>query len=237
MSINVHGSADKKASPNLIPAKTRLWVHVTIKDRKTSQNGGRYYNLELTVADNQPHAGRKIFEMLTDPTCPDLQNRLNNGVGDIQQKAETTFNMSIERLGCMLEGAANGPKATPENPAAYEIDDDLHNINGLVVPVVVKIEVDKTGEYDDKNKVGLWLSPNPNRRGHKDYEALMKGDHGGVGGPVAAPAQQTMGFGNGQAPAQAAAAPAPAATPAAPAQSPYGEGAAQQGPAGWPGST
>ena len=248
--FNAMGNANKKEeSFDVIPAGTRLWAHLAVKEIKTSQNSGRrYLNLELTVMPEQPYANRKIFDMIMDPSCPDLVNAATNGAGEVQSKAQTTINMSIAALGAILEGASNGPKANPQQPDLYNISEGYPELRrDLIVPISVKVEKDKSGQYDPKNRVKNWLSPNPNRRGHDDYNKLLSGDHGGTAQTPQPGAAPQTGFPPTTATAQPAAAPAtaqPAAQAAAPAAAPqanpFGGGAPAAGqPAGggWPGSS
>ena len=223
MSFNVMGSADKKEQSNLIPKGTLLFCMVNVREKKTSQTGRGYWNLELKVTDNnmatgqpQPYAKKNIFEMISDPGDPDLQNVAQNGVGDLQKKAETTIEIAVRSLGCMAEFALG---ASPENPDSYNVSDDLKELHGTIVGVAVGIEKDKSGQPPDKNRVASFLSPNPNRQSHSGFKKLISGDHNvkeaapaqqpGFGAAAPAPQAAQAGFGLAQ-PAQQQQAPPPA---------------------------
>lgn len=200
------------ASPtDLIPAGFLCWVMVTFREMKHSQSGGRYADLEYVIAENQPLARKKLWEMIGDP--------------DFDGNSEAYRNMGMVSLTRMVESCGI---VDVNDPASYE------KLNGLSIEqimsmldgkyVAVKIKIEKGGDgYADKNKVGDYLSPNAQSSSFKSFTKLTAGDHGITVNPAAATASK--GFG-GQ--SRTAAAPAartgfgtqPVAHPAPQAQTP-----------------
>lgn len=91
---------------------------------------------------------------------------------------EKALNMGNAQLRAILE---YGNNAGPHNPKGYILTGD----NGAEflpwtkdgIPVAVKIGIEKGKDgYKDKNVVRLFLSPNPESDGHKDFLRLQKGD-------------------------------------------------------------
>lgn len=203
--MDFSGSAGAASAFDTLPAGLIVFAYLDVKGVKSSASGGGYIDCELTVAENQPYAGRKVFEMIGDP-----QNPGNS------EKYREMGTIAITRI---LEA---GRGAGPNNLAGYQIN-SYEQLSGLKVAVKLKIEQGDNG-HPDKNKVGEWLTPNPaSQSGHKGWQRLIAGDHGlpqggqttqapatgGFGGfaqTAAAPAQTTGGFGS--------AAPAGGAAPA-----------------------
>lgn len=133
--------AEKSFDDDIIPKDTLLWVHLNLRGFKnSSQTNGRYMDLELTVAENQPFAKRKIWDMIADPF-----DALNS---------EEWRNMAYGSIRRILE-ATKG--ATPDNANSYALN-ALEELSGLVVPVVIRVEKGNDKYPDDKNKVE-YLSP------------------------------------------------------------------------------
>lgn len=175
-------SAGAGANPTggLIPNGQLAWANVTVRGIKASQKGGQYLDIELTIDQGQPFAGRKIWEMVGDPNHP------GNSEGYRQ--------MGTIAICRMLE-AARG--AGPHNPAGYKLN-AYTDLTGLRVPIKIKIEKG-SGGYDDKNKVGEWLTPNPDSKtGHADYQALVAGVYNKAEAAPAQPAQTGFGGFGGQ---------------------------------------
>ena len=199
--------AGQTTGTDVIPNGTLLWVIFNLRGLKSSQAGGEYLDVELTVDEGQPFERRKIWEMIGNPE--------HSGNSDqYRQMGQTT----IARI---LECCNN---AGPHNLAGYNLP-RFEMLSGLRVPIKVGVKPAKDG-YEAKNRVAEWLTPNPaSGSGYKDFARLMKD---GPGVPAQASTQRpiggqaTMGFGQ---PA-AAVAPAPGGfgAPAAPAAAAGGFG-------------
>lgn len=198
---------------DLIPRGQLAWAMVTFKGMKASQSGGEYADLELTLADNQPNARRKIFTKIGNP--------------DHQGNSEGYRQMGMTSLTRMVE-AAN--IVNPDDPNSYEklngmsCEDVCRLLDGKYVAIKVKIEPGKDG-YDDKNDVGDFLTPNKQSQSNKNFLKLCSGDFNLSANPAARP-QNGGGFGaqsggTPQAPRQQGFAPQPqpAQQQAAPAAS------------------
>jgi hypothetical protein len=178
--MDFSGSAGAATSFDTLPADMVLFAILTVKGVKASNSGGGYLDCELTIDQGQPHAGRKIFDMIGDP-----QNAANS------EKYREMGTIAITRI---LEA---GRGAGPHNMAGYQIP-NYEALSGLRVGIKTGIEKGTDG-HADKNRVKEWLTPNPaSQSGNKGWVKLMAGDHGG-----AAPVQQAQGgfggFGGGQA--------------------------------------
>lgn len=66
MDFSQHAGA--ASSFDLLPANALLFAILTVKGVKDSASGGGYLDCELTIDQGQPFAGRKIFDMIGDPT-------------------------------------------------------------------------------------------------------------------------------------------------------------------------
>lgn len=188
--------AGQESPTSLIPKGQLAWVIVHFRGVKASQSGGEYLDLELTIDDGQPYARKKIWEMVGNPFH--------------QGNSEAYRNMGMIAITRMLEAGNN---AGPHNPAGYQIS-SFDQLDGLRVGIKIGVDAGK-GNYQDKNRVAEWLTPNPeSKSGNKDWNRLMSGDHGGqppsaatqLGAPVASFAQ----------PAPQPAPQQPAAAPSAP---------------------
>lgn len=228
--VDFSKAAGSNQASNLIPAGQLAWAIVNYRGTKASASGGRYLDIELVIDDDQPFARRKIWEMVGDPEHPGN----SEGYREMGQRA-------IVR---MLEAGRN---AGPHNPAGYQLPGDAPEayaaLDGLRVPIKIKIEKGGDG-YDDKNKVGEWLTPNPQSSGFKAYEKLKAGQYNVsptatqpsvqqsmFGGAVPPPAVAPTG-GWGAPPAQTASPPAPPVpSPATTTATP--PSAAAPNPNGW----
>lgn len=191
MSMDFSGSAGAASSFDLLPKGALLFANLTVKGLKGSASGGGYLDCELTIDEGQPFAGRKIFDMIGDPT--------NMGNSEKYREMGT---IAITRI---LECRGAGPN----NPAGYKID-NFTQLSGARVGIKVGIEPGTDG-HNDKNRVAEWLTPNPaSQSGHKGWVKLMSGDHGitsqpssqaqtggfgGFGGSTQPQAQPSSGFG------------------------------------------
>lgn len=174
-------SAGAGANPEagLIPNGQLAWAIINVRGLKASQKGGQYIDVELTLDDGQPYARRKLWEMIGDPQHPG--------------NSEAYRQMGTVAI-CRILEAARG--AGPNNQAAYRIN-AFTDLNGLRVPVKIKVEKG-TGGYDDKNKVAEWLTPNPeSKTGFADYQLLVSGVHNKTAA-APAPSAPQGGFGSPQ---------------------------------------
>lgn len=175
--MDFSGSAGAASSFDVIPAGQVAFAILNVKGLKGSASGGGYLDIELTIDEGQPFAGRKVFEMIGDP-----QNAGNS------EKYREMGTIAITRI---LEA---GRGAGPNNLEGYRIQ-SYEQLSGLRVAVKLKVEAGENG-YPDKNKVAEWLTPNPaSQSGHKGWQQLASGVFN-----TAKPAAQAQGgFGGGQA--------------------------------------
>jgi hypothetical protein len=173
--------AGKSSGSELIPNGQLAWVFIAVRGVKASGSGGQYIDVELTIDDGQPFGRRKIWEMIGDPAHP----------GNSEKYRE----MGQIALARILEA---GRGAGPHNPAGYQIN-GYQDLNGLRVPVKIRIEKG-SGGYEDKNKVGEWLTPNPASASYKFFEQLQKGIYNASAGTPTPPS--TNGFGSQAQPQQ-----------------------------------
>jgi hypothetical protein len=172
-------------APSLIPNGTLAFAYVKVRGIKQSKStNGEYADLEITL-DGGDFNGRKVFEMMANP----LDN--NN--------SEAWRNMAIANLTRMFESAG---VFKPENPETYNQFNGqsfltiCQFLDGSRISIKVKVEQDKSGAYPDKNKVGEYLSPNPQSGGHGGWKKLAEGNAGAsaqargnaFGSPASAPA-------------------------------------------------
>lgn len=198
---------------DLIPNNQLAWAYIHVRSIKTSPDTGtRYLDVELTVADNQPYAKRKLWVNIMDPLFP--------------QNSDGAKNMGLMMLKRIMETCMG---ATPDNPASYQQLAEYRDLTGKCVPIRISVKKEKDERYDDKNEVEF-LSPFStvksvvkayNALVHEkvyNLSALKKDAQAGAQQPMAghAPAQApqpaTTGFGAQQppvntAPSQPAAAP------------------------------
>jgi hypothetical protein len=189
--MDFSGHAGQTSDFDLLPKGLLVWANLNVRGLKTSATPSRYLDVELTVDQGQPYAGRKLWDVIGDPYF--------NGNTEGFRKMGT---IAITRI---LECGGAGPN----NPAGYQLPpapEGYQALDGRRVAIKVGIEAGKDG-HDDKNRVAEWLTPNPaSQSGYKGFERLSKGDHGlqqptgggaanGFGGAAAAPAA-TGGFGN-----------------------------------------
>lgn len=151
---------------DLIPNGVLLWAIMTFKGMKNSdKTSGAYGELEFTVYDGQPFARKKVWDMVCDP--------------DDTRNSEQWRQTGMASLTRMLESAGF---ADPNNPESYTrlngytCEQILTALDGKRVAIRVKIEVGTEG-YQDKNKIGDFLTPNVKSSGYKNYVKLMAGDH------------------------------------------------------------
>ena len=156
-------SAGAASSFDVIPKGLLVFAVLAVKGVKVSGSGGGYLDCELTVDAGQPHAGRKLFEMIGDP-----HNAANS------EKYRETGTIAITRI---LEA---GKGAGPNNMAGYQVPYlagtqtvDYQRLSGLRVGIKVGIKPG-VDPYPDKNRVAEWLTPNPaSQSGNKGWVKLM----------------------------------------------------------------
>ncbi len=202
------GQKVEEKSGDIIPKDTLLWAVLSIREFKNSrETQGRYMDIELTILDNQPFKGRKIWIMIADPF--DAKN------------SEEWRTMGYGAIRRILEGVKG---ATPDNANSYTLN-RLEDLHGLTVPVITTIEKGKDG-YDDKNKADF-LSPHSSVKKIVDcYNLLRQGVHEYAKdkNKGQAPAQGSMFTGTQSAP-PAQMAPAAGFTPPGAAAAPQGAAA------------
>lgn len=164
-------------SGELIPDGTLAWAILSFKQGSPpdgitpskSNPENAYMDLELTICEG-PYAKRKVWDMIG---VRGAEGYVNNGRAAIRAILET------------------GRGATTANSNAYRIQ-NLTELAGLKVAIKIRIEKG-TGGYSDKNKVAVYLSPNPQSSTFKDWTRLLAGN--------AAPAAQAPAPQQAQAPA------------------------------------
>lgn len=216
------GQKVEEQSGDTIPKDAILWCVLNVREIKVSrETQGQYLDIELTVADNQPYARRKIWDKIAHPFDNNNSEKWRSaGYGAIRRILEATKG------------------ATPDNQNSYVLN-QLTDLSGLTVPVLVGIEKGNDDYPDDKNKAE-YLSPHSTvKKIAECYRLLCAGQYqynkpGKAGTPPGVPAQGSMFNGTAQQPpAQFApqAAPVPQAAPAAPAPTWLAPGPASPAPA------
>jgi len=181
------GTKVEEKSNDVIPKDAILWCVMNVREVKLSrETNGQYLDIELTVADNQPYARRKLWDKIPNPF--DTNN------------SEEWRNMGYGTIRRILE-AVKG--ATPDNPNSYALN-ALTDLHGLTVPVLIGIEKGSAQYPDDKNRAE-YLSPHSSvKKVVEAYRLLASGVHQyGKPAPAAAPQQGSM-FAGTQAPPPAA---------------------------------
>jgi hypothetical protein len=158
--MDFSGAAGAATNFDLLPKGLLVWAILQVRGVKTGGSGSRYLDVELTIDQGQPFAGRKLFDKIGDPF--------------FQGNSEKYRQMGMIAVTRILEAARN---AGPHNPAGYQLA-DFTQLSGARVPIKVGIE-EGTDGHEDKNRVAEWLTPNPqSQSGYKGFEKLSKGDHG-----------------------------------------------------------
>jgi hypothetical protein len=210
--MDFSAAPDSSGGSDLIPHGQLAFVTINFKGLKGSKSGGRYLDLELTINEGQPFARRKIFTNIGDPMF----------TGNSDKYRE----MGMSHMKRIMEASRWGRRAGEFNADAFKAAGGytlsaFEQLHGQTVAIKIKIE--KSEGFQDKNAVADYLSPNPASGSFKDWQRLVSGQYNAVAtapapsmafgapAPVAAPVAQTWG-----APAVAApVAPAPAANGAA----------------------
>lgn len=172
----------------LVPAGTLAFAHVSLKETKNSQNtGGRMFNLEVTVTDG-PFERRKLFALIADPA-----DKRNNET--FRQMGQTAMQRLLDYLPQVnkdeLQAEGDAAEGQLVDYVISLIDNNGMGLHG--VGIKIAIEKGKDGN-EDRNKVGEWLSPNPDSGGYKLWQKLRAGDVGVAPAPAVRPAT-TAAFG------------------------------------------
>jgi hypothetical protein len=174
----------KHESPNsLIPNGTLAFAMVSVRGLKNSTTtGGEYADLELVLLGQ--FEGRRVWPMIANPT--DERN---------SEKWRQMAMASIQHA-CEACGLFN-----PANPQSYarfanaSFIDILTALDGQKVAIKVGIEKGTDG-HQDKNKVAVWLTPNPVSSDSKLWAQLLGGETASnqpqQGGFVLGGSQQTQ---------------------------------------------
>lgn len=177
MSMDFSGAAGAATSFDTIPHGQLAWAILDVRALKGSPGGGQYLDCELVIAEGQPFAGRKLWEMIGDP-----------GHAGNSEAYRQMGQVAICRI---LEA---GKGASPNNVGAYKIE-KYEQLSGLKVAIKVGLKPGKDG-HQDKNRVAEFLTPNPaSASGYKGFEALLAKRFDEFVKKPAPAAQATMGFG------------------------------------------
>ena len=183
----------------LIPRGFLCWAYISVRGHKRSKGGGAYYDLELTIAENQKYARKKLWINVMDP--------------DFADNSDGAKNMGLMQLKRILE-VVN--KAGPENPHGYQIH-SIEELSGQKAAVRVGVEKGQ-GSYPDKN-VPEFLSPLSSTKSIAEaFAKLVQGQNGleATAGSAANNTASSGLFGNHQPQTQ----PAPSGVATAPQTQP-----------------
>lgn len=219
MSFNFAPTANQAPAIELIPAGTSVLAVVGVEEVMKSNNTGCLQaKLVFTIARG-PYQNRKVWKYIGDPNDPNC--------------SEGWKPMCLADLQHMLESCGIFNPADPNTytryasvPPEHAFTTIMQDLDGKPIAAKLKIEKGKDGN-EDRNVIGAILSPNPNGRTAKAYEAVKNGEDTKAAAPSPAAAAANA-FGAG------------AAAPAAAAQTGFGVGqqaqpaaAAGSAPPGW----
>jgi hypothetical protein len=150
----------------LIPQGTLCVANLGVRAIKNSKStGAQYLDVELTVLSGE-YQGRKIFDMIMDP----FDANASDGGRKMGLLALTRI---CEAIG--IFNPTDEASYTRYNNPGTTIQNVIGDVEGRKVAVRVKVEKGTDG-YADKNKVGEWLTPNPNSgSGFKGWNELVNG--------------------------------------------------------------
>lgn len=160
-------NSSKQDPVALIPQGTLCKAYINVRSiKKSKSSGAQYLDVEVTVTDGD-YAGRKIFDMIMDPFCP---NASDGG----RKMGLLALTRICESAGIFKPAdEASYTRYNHENCTIGDVIDDIH---GATIGVRVKVEKGTDG-YADKNKIGEWLTPNPNSgSGYKGWTELVSGN-------------------------------------------------------------
>ncbi len=182
--MDINNKSGLSTPMDLIPRGFLCWAQVTFRGMKVSTStGSRYADVELTIAERQPYARKKIFTKIADP--------------DFMDNSEKYRQMGMTSLTRMVEAAGI---VNPEDEASYgkvtgrSMEAVMQMLDGKYVAIKVKVEAGSQG-YEDKNDVGDYLTPNAGSQSHKFFVKLTSGDHGITASPVKSGAFATPAIG------------------------------------------
>jgi hypothetical protein len=142
--------AEQQTEFGLIPANTIAKARFVLKPGNDfsdpyltrSKNGdSTYLDCEFIILEGQ-YAKRKIFDKI--------------GISG----SDTWVNMGKARIRAMLESAKNvNPKDMSDAAMAARQINSFEELNGLEVIVKIGIESDRSGVYQDKNRVASIITP------------------------------------------------------------------------------
>lgn len=172
MSFFDFNNAEQQKGGGTIPANTMCRVRLELQGggKGPDPNGlvhlsgsseAQYLKIDLTVTHGQ-YAKRHIFE-----------NTMVGGVTD------QCVNISRTKFRSIIESAygIKPDDLSPEAKAKRAIS-GFAQLHGLEFAIKVGLEKDKTGAYEDKNKILAVITPE-----HKQYAAIMAGTDVGGGTP------------------------------------------------------
>jgi len=147
---------------DLLPPQLALAV-ISVRDIRQNKSGGSRYDLELTLASG-PQRGRKLWDAIGVPF--DTNNK------------EVYRKMGTEAVTRILECAGEFDPAKPES---YDKFDGNPNptvevgqaMDGKTIGIRIGVEKRDT-DYDEKNRVKEWLSPNPQSGGFSGWKRLQE---------------------------------------------------------------
>jgi hypothetical protein len=150
MTVMDLNSAEAQTESGLIPNNTIAKARLTIKAGNDfsdpfltrSKNGDSVFlNCEFTIMEGQ-YARRKIFDKI--------------GINGSDQ----WINMGKSRIRAILESAKNiNPKDMSETAMSARKINSFDELNGLEMIIKIGIEHDRSGVYQDKNKVASIITP------------------------------------------------------------------------------
>ena len=159
-------TSSQQDSISLIPQGALCVANLVVRSIKNSKaSGAQYLDVELTVLAGD-YQGRKVFDMIMDPFCP---NASDGG----RKMGLLALTRICEAIGLFVP--TDESSYTRYNAPGTTIQNVISDIDGRKVAIRVKVEKGTDG-YADKNKVGEWLTPNPNSgSGFKGWNELVNG--------------------------------------------------------------
>lgn len=152
-------NADLQSEYSLIPANTFAKARLVIKPGNhfsdpmltaSKNNDSSYLNVEFIILEGQ-HAKRKIFDKI--------------GITG----SDVWINMGKARIRAILESAKNiNPKDISETAMNARKINSFDELNNLDVVIKIGIGSDKSGAYQDKNRVVSIITPD-----HVSYQEYM----------------------------------------------------------------
>lgn len=186
--FDFNGADRQQNGFDLIPTKTVLPLVMSIRPGGAGDNGwlrlsqssdAEMLDCEFTV-ESGPYAKRKVWQMFT------------VSGGKLDDKGESIgAKISRQSLRAILESARGiNPDDMSEPACAARRITGWQDFNGLVFWARIGVEKDKTGHYEDKNKIACVITPDM-----KEYGRMSE-----------APAKAPVASGWGHTPAQTQAA-------------------------------